>query len=128
VQSWFRHCDPGYAFFWESDLQPAGRRHGEGEGPVQYLADTPEGAWAELIRHEHLELAEDLADVRRSLWSIAVLEEEVEGAGGTGRRQGPRAIRRAGKPDRASRRRPRPATAAPVGKGLLPERQPTLDR
>jgi hypothetical protein len=34
--------------------QPPMRWHGPGEGPVQYLSDTPTGAWAELLRHEEV--------------------------------------------------------------------------
>ena len=40
----FRHADPRRPFFWESSVQPAGRWHAAGDGPVQYLADTPDGA------------------------------------------------------------------------------------
>jgi hypothetical protein len=66
----FRHGDPRFPFFWESDRQPEGRWHGSGEGPVQYLADTPDGAWAEFLRHEEITEAADLAGVRRRLWAI----------------------------------------------------------
>lgn len=67
---WFRHVDPRYPFAWASSAQPAGRWHGEGEGPVQYLADTPEGAWAEFLRHEGIDDTGDLDGVERSLWAI----------------------------------------------------------
>jgi hypothetical protein len=63
----FRHGDPRFPFFWESDRQPEGRWHGSGEGPVQYLADTPDGAWAEFLRHEEITEVADLAGVRRRL-------------------------------------------------------------
>jgi hypothetical protein len=43
----FRHTDPRFPFLWESTDQPPARWHDRGEGPVQYLADTPDGAWAE---------------------------------------------------------------------------------
>ena len=39
----FRHADHRYPFLWESNAQSAGRWHADGEGPVQYLADTPTG-------------------------------------------------------------------------------------
>lgn len=66
----FRHGDPRFPFFWESDRQPEGRWHGSGEGPVQYLADTPDGAWAEFLRHEEITEPADLAGVRRRLWAV----------------------------------------------------------
>ena len=77
---WFRSCDPAYGFLWESDGQPPGRWHGPGRGPVHYLADTPAGAWAELVRHEAITDADDLADVRRALWVVEVPEDDVAGA------------------------------------------------
>lgn len=77
---WFRNCDPAYAFLWESDAQPAARWHGPGRGPAHYLADTPAGAWAELLRHEAITEADDVADVRRALWAVDVPERDVAGA------------------------------------------------
>lgn len=68
----FRHTDPRFPFLWESDAQPPARWHGEGEGPVQYFADTPHGAWAELLRHEEIRDPEDLAGIRRALWAVEV--------------------------------------------------------
>ena len=66
----FRHCDPRFPFLWQSPLQPAARWHGPGEGPANYFADTPVGAWAEFLRHEGITDEADLAGVRRSLWAI----------------------------------------------------------
>lgn len=77
---WFRNCDPAYAFLWEGSAQPPARWHSDGQGPAHYLADTPAGAWAELIRHEGITDADDLADVRRALWTIDVAEDDVTGA------------------------------------------------
>ncbi|MGI8752577.1 MAG: RES domain-containing protein [Acidimicrobiales bacterium] len=74
---WFRHADPRYAFLWECDAQPDARWHVVGDGPVQYLADTPAGAWAELIRHEAITDPEDLADVTRALWAIEVPDDDM---------------------------------------------------
>lgn len=37
---------------------------------MHYFADTPDGAWAELLRHEEISDPEDLAGVRRSLWAV----------------------------------------------------------
>jgi hypothetical protein len=66
----FRHCDHRTPFLWQSDAQPAGRWHGAGEGPANYFADTPVGAWAEFLRHEEITDPADLAGVRRSLWAV----------------------------------------------------------
>ena len=68
----FRHCDRRWPFLWESAVQPQARWHGEGEGPVQYLADTPDGAWAEFLRHEEITDEADLAGVSRALWAVSV--------------------------------------------------------
>ena len=48
----FRQADPRYPFLWSDVSQPAARWHAVGEGPAHYFADTPDGAWAELLRHE----------------------------------------------------------------------------
>ncbi len=66
----FRHCDPRFPFLWQTADQPAARWHGPGEGPANYFADTPTGAWAEFLRHEGITDAADLAGVRRSLWAV----------------------------------------------------------
>jgi len=68
----FRHCDPRYPFLWTTAEQPPARWHGPGEGPANYFCDTPEGAWAEFLRHEEITDAADLAGVRRSLWAVAL--------------------------------------------------------
>jgi len=75
---WFRHTDPRYPFLWEGDEQPPARWHGAGEGPAHYLADTPDGAWAEFLRHEEIQSADDLAGVRRAIWAIEVDDTEIE--------------------------------------------------
>ena len=72
----FRHADPRWPFLWEARDQPAARWHGDEGGPVQYLSDTPDGAWAEFLRHEEIREAEDLVTVRRALWAIEVDESE----------------------------------------------------
>jgi RES domain len=73
---WFRHADARSPFFWESADQPAGRWHASGEGPVQYLADTPDGAWAEFIRHEEITDPAELAGIERALWAVEVVDED----------------------------------------------------
>jgi hypothetical protein len=66
----FRHADVRFPFLWESSDQPAARWHGAGEGPVGYFAETPDGAWAEFLRHEEISDPADLAGVARSVWAI----------------------------------------------------------
>lgn len=70
----FRNGDVRYPFLWEDAAQPPARWHGAGEGPVQYLADTPNGAWAEFLRHEAIVDPADLAGVRRAIWAVEVGE------------------------------------------------------
>jgi hypothetical protein len=43
-----------------------------GEGPVQYLSDTPDGAWAEFLRHEHITEPDELVAIERRLWALEV--------------------------------------------------------
>ena len=75
---WFRHGDPRFPFAWESAGQPPARWHAEGEGPACYLADTPDGAWVEFLRHEEITDVEDLADVRRRIWAVEVDRRDVD--------------------------------------------------
>jgi hypothetical protein len=71
----FRNADPRWPFLWESDRQPAGRYNAAFDGPAQYFADTPDGAWAEFVRHAEIVDEEELLDVRRSLWAIEIGDE-----------------------------------------------------
>ena len=71
----FRHADPRYPFLWESRSQPAGRWHGAGEGPAHYFSDTPDGAWAEFLRHEEITDPQDLAGIRCAMWAIDLGDE-----------------------------------------------------
>jgi len=66
----FRHADARYPFLPESDGQPAARWHARGEGPVAYFSETPDGAWAEFLRHEEITDPADLAGVIRSIWAV----------------------------------------------------------
>ena len=68
----FRHADPRLPFLHEDASQPAARWHDAGEGPVQYFADTPDGAWAEFLRHEEIKEDDDLATIRRAIWAVDI--------------------------------------------------------
>lgn len=70
----FRHVDARYPFLWESADQPPARWHGPGEGPVAYLSETPDGAWAEFLRHEEIVDPADLEGVERALWAVELPE------------------------------------------------------
>ena len=70
----FRQVDSRYPFLWESAAQPAGRWHADGEGPAHYLADTPDGAWAEFLRHEEIKDPADLATIRRQMWAVEIAD------------------------------------------------------
>ncbi len=43
---------------------------------MQYLADTPDGAWAEFLRHEEITDPADLAGVERAVWAVDVAIED----------------------------------------------------
>lgn len=68
----FRNCDRRYTFLWEVSDQPASRWNHKNDGPVQYLSDTPDGAWAEFLRHEEIVDEVDLAGIKRALWAVEV--------------------------------------------------------
>ena len=71
----FRHSDRRFPFLWESHDQPPARWNANGDEPVQYLADTPDGAWAEFLRHEEITTPEDVATIRRALWAVELPEQ-----------------------------------------------------
>ena len=73
----FRQADPRYPFLWSESSQPAARWHGEGEGPAHYFADTPDGAWAEILRHEEIFDPADVATVRRTLWAVDIGDDPM---------------------------------------------------
>lgn len=76
----FRQADPRYPFLWSDASQPAARWHADGEGPAHYFADTPDGAWAELLRHEEITDPEDLATLRRALWAVEIGDDPLKEA------------------------------------------------
>lgn len=76
----FRVCDSRFPFLWTvsgASRQRPARWHGVGEGPVQYFADTPSGAWAELLRHEEITDPADLAGISTRLWAVRIGDVEV---------------------------------------------------
>lgn len=76
----FRLCDSRFPFLWTAENgahQRAARWHSQGEGPVQYFADTPAGAWAELLRHEEITDPADLGGISARIW-VVHLDDAVE--------------------------------------------------
>ena len=72
----FRHADPSVPFLWEDASQPAARWHAEGDGPAHYLAETPDAAWAEFLRHEEIRDQADLAGIERTIWAVEIPDDE----------------------------------------------------
>ena len=70
----FRHVDPRFPFVWEDSSQPAGRWNAPGQ-LTHYFTDTPDGAWAEFLRHEEIVDPADLQTVRRALWAVDIGDE-----------------------------------------------------
>ncbi len=50
----------------------AGRWHLPGRHATQYMSADPDGAWAELIRHEGLRSEDDAALVHMQMWAVDV--------------------------------------------------------
>lgn len=73
----FRHADRRFPFLWEGGGQPPARWNDAGDPPSQYLSDTPDGAWAEFLRHEGITDPADLAGVRRALWAVDLGDERL---------------------------------------------------
>lgn len=71
----FRNCPPGRHFYSERVAQRPARWHGQDEGPAQYLATTPDAAWAEYLRHEGINDPLDLSGIERAMWAIEVDED-----------------------------------------------------
>jgi hypothetical protein len=71
----YRHCLPRMPFLWDFPNTSEGRWNRNGQGPTQYLADTPNGAWAEYLRNQGIVNEEQLKGVDRSLW-VVILDDE----------------------------------------------------
>ncbi len=74
----FRTTDRRWPFLWEVPEQPPARWHVAGEGPVHYFADTPDGAWAEFLRHWDIRRPEDLEGIEYDLWAVELSDEPAE--------------------------------------------------
>jgi RES domain-containing protein len=72
----YRYSNYDTPFWVRPNTQP-GRWHTPGDGPTQYLSQTADGAWAELIRAENLRSETDVAMVRMPLWHARVDQSYV---------------------------------------------------
>lgn len=69
----FRHADRRFPFLSEHASPVAGRWNTAGE-LTHYFCDTPDGAWAEFLRHEEIRNPQDLLTIRRSMWAVEIGE------------------------------------------------------
>ena len=69
----YRHADPRFPFLREDPSQSAGRWNTPGE-LTHYFCDTPDGAWAEFLRHEEIRDPQDIPTIRRALWAVNIGE------------------------------------------------------
>jgi len=69
----YRHADPRFPFLREDPPHSAGRWNAPGE-LTHYFCDTPDGAWAEFLRHEEIRDPQDLPTIRRALWAVDIGE------------------------------------------------------
>jgi RES domain-containing protein len=58
--------------FWARENTEPGRWRMRGDGPTQYLSQSTDGAWAELIRNEELSTEDEVAMVSVQMWAVAV--------------------------------------------------------
>ena len=77
----FRHADRRFPFLWENSSQSPGRWNAAGD-LTHYLCDTPDGAWAEFLRHEEITDPEDLLTIRRAMWAVDIGEAPTVQAAG----------------------------------------------
>ncbi len=67
----FRHADPRFPFLRETASRTAGRWNTGGE-LAHCFSDTPDGAWAEFLRHEEITDPADIPHIRRALWAVEI--------------------------------------------------------
>ena len=80
--SCYRQVDPQWAPLYHGAGEPvpsqsSGRWHRQGEGYAQYMAVEPLGAWAELVRYEHIRGHTRAEQYRRKLWLLFVREHDI---------------------------------------------------
>jgi RES domain len=80
--AYFRQVERAYPPLWHPGppsapvLQPAGRWHVPGD-LVQYLSSDTDGAWAELVRYEHIRTEGERLEERRRLYRCQISEHDI---------------------------------------------------
>ena len=67
----FRNADPRFPFLRETASSATGRWNLPGQ-LTHCLFDTPDGAWAEFLRHEEITDPADVPHIRRALWAVEI--------------------------------------------------------
>jgi RES domain-containing protein len=62
---------------WARNNKAPARWHVPGDGATQYISLHPDGAWAELVRKEHLQTDEELALVRMMMWAVTLHQQNL---------------------------------------------------
>ncbi len=62
---------------WARNNSGHGRWHVAGDGATQYLSFHPDGAWADLIRHEGLQSEEEVELVRMRMWALELSQNGI---------------------------------------------------
>lgn len=78
----YRHVADGVPPLWTGAgsttlRQESGRWHREGEGLMQYLALSSDGAWAERVRYESIRTEARRRREHRSLWQLRVSADQI---------------------------------------------------
>ena len=63
--------------FWARNNRSTGRWHIAGRHATQYLAAHPDGAWAELIRHEGLRSEDEVQLVKMQIWAVELHQNNL---------------------------------------------------
>jgi RES domain-containing protein len=80
----YRQVGPGWPPLWhpgpftQPTRQPSARWHDERQGQLaQYLSLDVDGAWAELVRNEHVRDEVHRRDLPRNLWACTIEEHDL---------------------------------------------------
>ena len=77
----YRHTHPSYPPLWYAATsgvdQESGRWHQRRSGVAQYLALSPNGAWAERCRQASIRDDDRRREETRSLWQLQVVEQKI---------------------------------------------------
>lgn len=74
--TYFRWADYDVPF-WAGPNTYAARWHEQGDDATQYLSGSPNGAWAEKVRHEDLTTEEEIAQIRSRIWAARITLQAI---------------------------------------------------